>query len=82
MSKAILMMPFSICIGQNLIITCAIRCGADEGGEHLYSCSWVSVSAQSFIHLPSEPLGDIHQVLIRQSHVIQVLIHLRKPNEG
>lgn len=57
--------------------TWSIRDGPDECGQHLDGRSGVGVTVEPIVHLPSEPVHDVLQRLIRETHGVQVLINLR-----
>lgn len=61
--------------------TCPIRGGPDEGGQHLHGGGGVGVRAQPLLHLLLETLGHLQQGLVREPHVVQVLVHLRVQTE-
>lgn len=57
--------------------TCAVRGGPHEGGQHLHRGGGVGVSSQPFLHLLAEALGHLLEGLLREPHVVQVLVHLK-----
>lgn len=57
--------------------TCPIGGGSHKGGQHLYCSGGVGVCSQPLLHLLPETLGHLLEGLLREPHVVEVLVNLK-----
>ena len=63
------------------LLTCSIGSGANKRRQHLNSCRGVGVAAEALVHFTTESHRHVHQALLGQTQMVQVLVHLDRRRE-